>query len=128
MTWEELTNQARVLLQDLDSDRYRFSDENLIAACHLACTTAKQIRPDLFYGQILFEGEHSPCFPGPPYDDATLAKAKAATVPVSESYHQPFIWFVAGYAEIINEEFTGADRSAALLNGFRTQLLRGATA
>ena len=128
MTWGELITQARFLLQDTVAERYRYSDENLLAACYLACTSAKQIRPDIFFGKVLLEGDYSPCFPGPPYADASVvAAAKATAAPLPEIYHQPTILFIAGYAEVVNEEFTGTDRAASLLATFRSQLLKGAT-
>lgn len=124
MTWGELIGQARFLLQDTVADRYRYSDENLLAACHLACLTARQIRPDLFFGRVLDEGVRSPCFPPPPYDSKRIPEFFALPAPLPEIYHQPVIFFITGYAEIINEEFSGNERAASLLASFKSQLMR----
>lgn len=127
MTWGELIAQARFLLQDLRENEYRYSDENLLAACHLACTTAKQIRPDLFYGKNLLTGDDSPCFPPPPYDGADIPAIKALTSPFPENYVQPVILFMTGYAEVVNEEFSDGSRATSLLSSFKNQLSRVAT-
>ncbi len=125
LTWGELIAQARFLLQDRDSDRYRYSDENLLAACHLACLTVKQIRPDIFFDTYRLSGENSPCFPAPPYDDAaTRATLMATTSPMPDIYQQPTILFITGYAELVNEEFAGTDRASSLLSSFKAQLVK----
>lgn len=124
LTWGELVGQARFLLQDRDDSRYRYSDEQLLSACHLACLTAKQVRPDIFFGAYSLVGSASPCFPAPPYSASQITSLKATAAPFPDIYQQPAILFIAGYAELTNEEFAGTDRAAALLTSFRTQLTR----
>ena len=123
-TWGDLIDQARFLLQDTVESRYRYANEQLLAACHLACLTTKAVRPDLFFGRSLAEGSAGGCFPAPPYEESQYATYRAYPAPVAEIYHQPFIFFIAGYVEIVNEEYTGADRAGALLASFRRQLLQ----
>lgn len=124
MTWGELLAQARFLLNDKQSTRYRYSDETLLAACHFACLTMKQVRPDILVGRYLASGAASACFPPPPYEAADIDTIKVQLAPFPEIYHQPAVLFIAGYSELINEEFSGADRAAALLSGFKTQLMK----
>lgn len=126
MTWGGLLGQTRFLLQDEDSSRYRYPDDKLLAGCHMACLTMKQVRPDIFYGQYLFSGTEGPCFPAPPYTDEEMTEIKATSAPFPSIYYQPAILFITGWAEIINEEFTGGDRAAALISSFKNQLMRAA--
>ena len=124
MTWGELLSQARYLLQDTDDSRYRFPDDKLLTACHFACLTMKQVRPDLAFGRYLPTGEASICFPAPPYTEADITTIKTEAAPFPEIYIQPVVLFVAGFSEIINEEFTGSDRAASMLSSFKSQLMK----
>lgn len=123
MTWATVVAQARFLLQDTREGEYRISDADLAAGCYFACITAKQTRPDMFFGHNRLEGDYSPCFPPPPYTDATaLATMLATECPVPENYVQAVVMFIAGWGEMANEEFAGTDRARTLMASFASQL------
>lgn len=105
-TFTNLTDSARVLLNDVDKVRY--SDVQLLEYANEAMAEVKRIRPDLFLGQ---------------YSTALPTYAGSQTVPVSAEYHQYIKDFVVSRAEFRDDEFTVDGRAATFLQKFRNGML-----
>lgn len=106
----DVITAVRVILNDADGDRY--TDAQLIADFNSATSTAKSLRPDAFrLGEVL-----------PAYDDTELAE----DFPLSEIFFQPFVYYIAGTAELRDDEFAVDGRAMTLLTAFRRDLTGGA--
>jgi len=104
-------SEARTILHDTDSQLYRYSDDDLVAYLNNALLEARRIRPDLFRAYI---NQSIPSF--------TTADF-ASAFPVDEMFFPQFVFYVAGSAELRDDEFTVDARAATLLNQFVAKLL-----
>jgi hypothetical protein len=105
-TFTNLTDSARVLLNDVDKVRY--SDVQLLEYANEAIAEAKRIRPDLFLGSFTVA---LPTYTG------------GQTVPVGSEYLQYLKDFVVSRAEFRDDEFTVDGRAATFLQKFRNGML-----
>jgi hypothetical protein len=97
---------ARVILSDVAGDRY--TDDELISDFNNAISQTKTLRPDAFIlGEAL-----------PEYTSADLAE----DFPLSEIFVQSFVYFLAGNAELRDDEFAVDNRAMTLLAAFRRDL------
>lgn len=113
--------QARSILQDR-IEPYRYTDEEMVEVLNLALANIKRLRPDAFAGtfttsttpQFYPDGDPSPSPGYLPLSDPW---------PVDEMFFSPTVVFLAGYAELRDDEFTVDSRAATLLQRFTGQLL-----
>lgn len=102
----DIITEARVILNDSNGDRY--TDTQLIADFNNAISMTKMLRPDVF---IL--GEELPEFT---VNDLT------EDFPLPEIFAQPFIYYLAGNAELRDDEFAVDGRAMTLLAAYRRHL------
>jgi hypothetical protein len=107
-----LVRQAREVLQDVDPP-YRYGDTALIDAANLAVQEAWRHRPDLFYGRVSLET-------GQP---AALTALDTTQVPLPNFMDVALLSFVAGYAELRDDQFTVDGRAMALLKNWNAALV-----
>lgn len=112
-TIDTVANRAREILQDADGDRY--SDLRLVEALNLALSTMRRVRPDI---PSLWKD-----IPGFPY--TSLSLGQGIVLPVDAQYLEPLVFYVAGYAELADDEFTTDGRANTLLTRFTSQLAMG---
>lgn len=105
-TFTNLTDSARVLLNDVDKVRY--SDAQLLEYANEALAETRRIRPDLFVGS---------------YTTALATYTGGQTVPLTSEYHQYLKDFVIARAEFRDDEFTMDGRAATFLQKFRNGML-----
>lgn len=105
-TFTNLTDSARVLLNDVDKIRY--SDAQLLEYANEAMAEARRIRPDLFMGKFKI---------------ALTGYASSDTVPLGMEYHQYIKDFVISRAEFREDEFAVDGRAGAFLQKFRNGML-----
>ncbi|RLC18911.1 MAG: hypothetical protein DRI24_01710 [Deltaproteobacteria bacterium] len=106
-TVEQILGGARIILQDLVLP-YRNSQDDLLSALNAGLYELKRIRPDAwltYYGQEL-----------PQYADN--ATDLAASIPTNPMFYQSLIYFVAGYAELKDDEYSVDSRASLLLRAF----------
>jgi hypothetical protein len=105
-TFTNLTDSARVLLNDVDKIRY--ADADLLEYANEAMAEARRIRPDLFLGK---------------FKTAMTAYAGSDDVPLSMEYHQFIKDYVISRGEFRDDEFTVDGRAGAFLQKFRNGML-----
>ena len=106
----DIITEVRGILQDRDMSSLRYSDEDLYAAFNSSLDELKRLRPDAFFGSA--------------YDPAVIySVSDAGTVlPVSPQFFTPMVYFIAGYAELRDDQFTVDGRAAILLSKYGENL------
>ena len=126
LTAQDAISQARHILQDRE-EPYRYTEAELIFILNTSMTEVKRLRPDAFAGS--FQIPTPQC--SDPDDQAPPAGSIPTTDPwpIDEMFIAPVIEYIAGYAELRDDEFVdgAADgsggRSVALLNRFVSRLM-----
>ena len=106
-TVADYVRETRVLLQDIVPP-YRYPDIDLVSALNLGMLAARKLRADLFLGASM----------AIPYFTAVDATA----VTMDAQYRLPFIYFMAGHAQLRDEEDTQDARAAAFIGTFTAAL------
>lgn len=114
MTLQDAIDRAREILQD-QVEEYRYTEEELIAYFNQALNQARRVRPDLFLRYI--------GYPTPVYTTNDLN----TNLPISFTYFDALVFYMAGYAEMRDDEHTVSQRSTSLITAFNA-MLRGAAA
>lgn len=112
-TAADVISDARALLQDTDPQLYRYSTADLIAYLNTALLEAKKLRPDLFVDYI---GQETPSF-----TEGTLS----GVFPIDDMYFSSIVFYVVGFAELRDDEFTVDARASTLMNQFVAKLRAG---
>ena len=110
MAWSisDALTRVREILNDEDSDEYRYSDESLIGILNVAILETRGLRPDAFvFGEAI-----------PMYTVDDLE----ADFPIPLTFYSAVTYFVAGYAELRDDEFTENGRAMLLMQKFRTDI------
>jgi hypothetical protein len=97
---------VRDIIQDLDTTRYK--DDSLIRAINQAVLEIRRVRPDYFIGAY-----HVP---------VTQYSALTSEIQLPETCMPSLVKYVAGWAELRDDEYTTDGRAAALLTAFTTDL------
>lgn len=101
---------ARVILNDAAGDRY--TDDQLVSDLNNAISMTKMLRPDAFIlGEAL-----------PEFTAADLAQGPATDFPLPEIFYQSFVYYLAGNAELRDDEFAVDGRAMTLLTAYRRNL------
>lgn len=120
-TYEDILLEARVLLQDTDSDAYRYSNEDLINILNRGLTAVGRTRPDactdLYAANSLEVPELVESAPG--------AGQTIYTDPfgLEMQFFNPLLSYVVGIAELVDDEYTQDGRAMMLLQAFKNELL-----
>lgn len=132
-TYQNILDEARVLLQDTDEDGFRLSTEALLAILNRGMQELARLRPDAFWD--LFDGEdilvpevvETDADPDTDPDevdeeeDAEIALTDDFNLPMQ--FYQPLVFFVVSSAEIVDDEFSNDGRAAMLMQQFKAQVL-----
>lgn len=101
---------ARLILQDRDGERY--TDADLISDLNSAISMTKMLRPDAFVlGEAL-----------PEFVVGDLGQAPQTAFPLPQIFYQSFVYFLAGNAELRDDEFAVDNRAMTLLSAYRRNL------
>lgn len=109
----QIIASARGILSD-QRVPYRYLTSDLAGYVSEAVSEARRVRPDLF---ILTLRD-----PTPIYTEASLA----TEVPLPDSYFSQVVNFVAGRADLRDDEFANDGRAATLIQAFGIALTGGA--
>ncbi len=93
---------------------FRYSDTDLAGYVSEALTEARRVRPDLFLGSLRAAI--------PVYTSADLATA----VPMPDSYFSQIVNYVAGRADLREDQFAQDGRALTLIQAFGVSLTGGA--
>jgi hypothetical protein len=107
-TIDDVISDARVILNDSDGERY--TDAQLISDFNSAVSMTKMLRPDAF---VL--GEELPEY-------AVTDLGSNTAFPLPEIFYQSFVYYLAGNAELRDDEFAVDNRAMALLSAYRRNL------
>ena len=113
-TLDEIINEAWNVLQDTDATSRRYSQSRLLDAYNFALREAYRLRPDLFIGAFNAAISVTP---------NTTVDLTAVTFPLPESLMLPFANFVAGRAELADDEFSVDGRAMGLMTSFASALM-----
>jgi hypothetical protein len=107
---DDALTDARVILNDQAGERY--TDAQLVSDLNNAISMTKMLRPDAYVlGEAL-----------PEYTVADLAQVPATDFPMPEVFYQSFVYFLAGNAELRDDEFAVDGRAMTLLSAYRRNL------
>lgn len=101
-TVAEYIAEARVLLQDLDSGEYRYSDVDLTQGLNLGLMEIRRLRPDLFLQNFDF------------------TNVPSGAVKLDVMYRTPLLYYIVGHAQLRDDENTTDSRAM----GFKTLFLK----
>lgn len=106
MLVSEILAQVRDVLQDEDGERY--TTPSLIRCLNLAVMQLRSLRPDYFVGTYHLQVQR--------------VTNLNEDLPLQDDLLGPLAQYVAGWAEMRDNEFTTDGRAAILLKSFEAQL------
>lgn len=114
----DLLERVRQVLQDQDQGRgYRYPTSDLVGYLNDAVSEAKRLRPDMFVGTNKATRSFISADPSTDYSTVDF--------PLSEYCFSACVGYVAGWAEIRDDEFAVDGRAMTFITSF-TQKLIGA--
>jgi hypothetical protein len=120
-TYQTIIDDARVLLQDTEDDRY--STDVLVAVLNRGLIELGRIRPEAFYDTYDANDLNVPRLTaGTPAEGET---ALSATMAIESQFLPALVNYVVAVTELTNDEFTIDGRAMTLLNQFRASLIGG---
>lgn len=132
-TYQNVIDEARVLLQDTDADGYRYSDLILIAKLNRALQELGRLRPDAFWDRFLEDDILIPevvvtdtlpdTDPDELDEDEDLEVALSSNVDFPMQFYSAMVYFVTASAEIVDDEFTDDGRASMLMAQFKAQVI-----
>jgi hypothetical protein len=102
----KIIDYARVLLQDTLAP-YRYPTADLIANLNISLLDARRLRPDLF----LYSSTEVPFY-----------SVTSEVVDIDQQYRMALVYFVAGHAQLRDEEEVTDARAAAFISKFTSML------
>ncbi len=107
---DDALTDCRVILNDAAGNRY--TDADLISDFNSAIAETKGLRPDAFIlGEAL-----------PEFTTADLGLGTPTDFPLPEIFYQSFVYYLAGNAELRDDEFAVDNRAMTLLSVYRRNL------
>lgn len=113
MRVDELMDLVRALLQDRESRQYRYSDADLIALLNRGVEECYRLRPDAFVG--LYD-QSLPSY-------ATTDITAQTTIDLPAIVVGSLEYYVAGHAELRDDEHVTDGRAATLIADYRRKLI-----
>jgi len=120
-SYQDVISEARVLLQDTDSDSYRNTETNLLAMLNRGLQALARIRPDACYDLYSANSLEVPeLVESSPGAGQTIYTADFG---LEMQFFNALVHYVTGMAEIVDDEYTEDGRAAMLLNQFKMNVL-----
>lgn len=130
-TWDNILDEARVILKDADGERY--TDPILLAILNRGLQELRRLRPDAFWD--LFDEDD--VFPpevvvtdADPDDDTEEFDpdedgqiALSADFNLDMMFYAPLVYWVSSSAELVDDEFTEDGRAAMLMTQFKSMVV-----
>ena len=131
-TWQNLIDEARVILQDTE-DPTRYTDAILLAKLNRGLQELGRIRPDAFWdrfsGDDVVIPEVADTDPDPVTDPDEFDEDEGAVVALDDDvdipmmFYAPLVYWVAGSAELADDEFVNDGRAMTLLTQFKAMVV-----
>jgi len=119
-SYQDLINDARVLLQDTVDSRY--SDATLISTLNRGLKDLGRIRPDAFYDFYNANALNIPVITDT--DPAPAGQTLWTEVfGIEDQFYTPLMSYVVGLTELIEDEFSVDGRAMAFVGQFRAMVL-----
>lgn len=115
-TVADLLNRVRVVLQDQDQDGYRYPTADLVGYLNDSVLEAKRLRPDLFVGRYRVD---------PPQVSDILTDYTVVKFPLPDSCFAACVAYVAGNAEMRDDEFAVDNRASSFVASFTQKMMGG---
>ncbi len=106
---QQVIDGARSILQDKKAP-YRYSDDELVDIVNYAISRVIRLRPDLYFGD---------------YPISQAALTISSNLPIPDIYTSSIVAYVAGWAELRDDEYTTDGRAAVLLRSLKNGLQNG---
>jgi len=131
-TWQNILDEARVILQDTDTPK-RHSDTVLLAKLNRGLQELARLRPDAFWeffqGDDITVPEVVTIDPDPddnpdefdPEEDGQIGLSAEFNLPMM--FYTPLVYWVASSAELVDDEFTNDGRVVLLQNQFKNMVV-----
>jgi hypothetical protein len=113
-TYQNIIDEAREILQDTDSEGYRWTTNTLRNKLNRGLQELARLRPDAFYDSFATDD-----IVVPELEDGDLA----SDLDTPMQFYAPLVYWVTGSAELVEDEFTNDGRAAILLGQFKTMLI-----
>lgn len=131
-TWQNVIDEARVILQDTDSPG-RYTNAVLLAKLNRGLQELARLRPDAFYDFFSVDDIHVPRVvdtdPTPDTDteefdlDEDEEIALSADFNLNLMFYTPLVYWVSSSAELVDDEFTNDGRVVLLQNNFKSMVV-----
>jgi hypothetical protein len=132
-TWQDIVTEARVLLQDTDSDAYRWSNTVLLAKLNRALQELARLRPDAFWDRFeeddivvpqIYDTDPNPDSDTTVFDpDEDADEPLSASIDIPMQFFTPLVYFITASAELTEDEFVTDGRAITLMNEFKRMVL-----
>jgi hypothetical protein len=135
-TWQSVLDQAREILQDENANAYRYTNQKLLNCLNRGVQELARLRPDAFWDLFLSDDFITPevvlTDSNPEEGDGDEEEADAvedgeiglsANFNLPMMFHGPLVFFVAGSAELTDDEFAEDNRAMSLMTAFKGQVL-----
>ena len=120
-TYEDILLESRVLLQDTDSDSYRYSNVDLIAILNRGLQVVARVRPDACYDLFTDNSLEVPeLVESSPGSGQTIYTANFV---LEMQFFTPLVTYVTGLAELVDDEYSVDGRAAMLLSAFKMEVI-----
>jgi hypothetical protein len=131
-TWQNVVDEARVILQDVDTAQ-RYTDVMLLAKLNRGLQELARLRPDAFWEFFSVDDVKVPevvVIDSDPDDepeefdeleDAQIATSANFNLPMM--FYTALVYWVSASAELIDDEYTDDGRTALLMTQFKTMVI-----
>lgn len=120
-TYKDIITEARVLLQDTDSESYRYTEVVLIAIVNRGLQSVGRSRPDACYDLYTENSLEVPeLVESSPGSDQVIYTAAFG---LEMQFFNPLLSYLVGIAELVDDEYTEDGRAALLLQSFKAELM-----
>lgn len=130
--WEDILDEARVILQDSESP-FRYSNTVLLAKLNRGLQELARLRPDAFWDFFESDDITVPEIVvidlDPDDDPEEFDPEEDGQVALTEDFglnmmfYTPLVYWVASSAELVDDEFTNDGRVMTLQNQFKTMVV-----
>ena len=134
-TWQNVIDEARVILQDTQSP-FRISNTAVLAKLNRGLQELARLRPDAFWDFFSIDDVHPPevvsTDPDPEEDDDDAVTfdldedsqiALTANFNIPMMFYAPLVYWVTSSAELVDDEFTDDGRAAMLMTQFKSMVV-----
>lgn len=117
---DDCLREARSIINDEDAP-FRYTDASLLRILNTALREVYSLRPDAFVGN--FQSGVLSANDATDYVEADLLQSPETAFPIDDRlFYSPVVLYVAGKAELSDDEFANDGRAMTILQAFRNNL------